>query len=140
MAVPDYYQVNLVIKALSPSSGLYYKHIMIVNDNSIVINKFVASLTDTAWVIIYDHHMFIVQATDSSTRLLSIELNLVIKALSPSSGMYYKHITIVYDNSSVIHKFEASLTDTAWVTIYYHHMFIVQATDGSTRLLSIEVT
>ncbi len=94
MAVSDYYQVNLVIKALSPSSGLYYKHIMIVYDNSSIVNKFVASLTDTAWVTIYDY-MFIVQATDGSTRLLSIEVNFVIKALSPSSGIYYKHITIV---------------------------------------------
>ncbi len=59
--------MNLVIKALSPSSGMYYKHIMIKYDNSSIVNKFEASLTDEAWVIIYDHHMFIVQAIDSST-------------------------------------------------------------------------
>jgi hypothetical protein len=35
----------------------------IVNDDSRVINKLEASLTDDARVIIYDHHMFIVQAT-----------------------------------------------------------------------------
>jgi hypothetical protein len=35
----------------------------IVNDNSRVINKLEASLTDDARVIIYDHHMFKVQAT-----------------------------------------------------------------------------
>ena len=35
----------------------------IVNDDSRVINKFEASLTDDARVIIYDRHMFIVQAT-----------------------------------------------------------------------------
>jgi hypothetical protein len=45
------------------TSGLYYKHITIVNYDSRVINKFGASLTDDARVIIYDHHMFIVQAT-----------------------------------------------------------------------------
>jgi hypothetical protein len=36
---------------------------MIVNDDSRVVNKFEASLTDNARVIIYDCHMFIVQAT-----------------------------------------------------------------------------
>jgi len=37
---------------------------MILNDNSRVVNKLEASLTDDARVIIYDCHMFIVQATD----------------------------------------------------------------------------
>ncbi len=41
--------------------GLYYKHITIVNDDSSIVNKFGASLTDAARVVIYDHHMFIVQ-------------------------------------------------------------------------------
>jgi hypothetical protein len=36
---------------------------MIVNDDSWVINKLEASLTDNARVVIYDRHMFIVQAT-----------------------------------------------------------------------------
>jgi hypothetical protein len=35
----------------------------IVNDDARVINKLAASLTDDAKVVIYDHHMFIVQAT-----------------------------------------------------------------------------
>ncbi len=35
----------------------------IVNDDSSVVNKFETSLTDDARVIIYDRHMFIVQAT-----------------------------------------------------------------------------
>jgi hypothetical protein len=37
---------------------------MIVNDDSRVINKLEASLIDDTRVIIYDHHMFIVQATN----------------------------------------------------------------------------
>jgi hypothetical protein len=37
---------------------------MTVNDNSRVVNKLEASLTEDAGVVIYDHHMFIVQATD----------------------------------------------------------------------------
>jgi len=38
----------------------------IVNDDSRVINKLEASLNDDARVVIYNHHMFIVQATDVS--------------------------------------------------------------------------
>jgi hypothetical protein len=45
------------------SSGLYYKHVTIVNDASSGVKKLKASLNDAARVIIYDHHMFIVQAT-----------------------------------------------------------------------------
>ncbi len=43
---------------------MYYKPVMIVNDDSRVINKLETSLTDDARVVIYDRHMFIVQATD----------------------------------------------------------------------------
>ena len=39
---------------------------MIVNDNSRVINKVEAWLTDDTRVVIYDRHMFIVQATGVS--------------------------------------------------------------------------
>jgi hypothetical protein len=45
------------------SRGLYYKPMMIVTDDSRVITKLETSLNDDARVIIYDHHMFIVQAT-----------------------------------------------------------------------------
>jgi hypothetical protein len=43
--------------------GLYHKHFTIVNDDSSIINKFGASCADAARVVIYDRHMFIVQAT-----------------------------------------------------------------------------
>jgi hypothetical protein len=36
----------------------------IVNDDSRVITKLETSVTDDTRVVIYDHHMFIVQATD----------------------------------------------------------------------------
>ncbi len=45
------------------TSGLHYKHVTIINDDSSIVSKFEASLTDDARVIIYDHHMFIEQAT-----------------------------------------------------------------------------
>ncbi len=41
--------------------GLYDKHISIINDDSSIVNKFEASVTDDARVIINDCHMFIVQ-------------------------------------------------------------------------------
>jgi len=41
----------------------------IVNDDSRVVNKLEVSLTDNARVVIYDCHMFIVQATGSSMGL-----------------------------------------------------------------------
>ncbi len=44
-------------------NALYYKPITIINDNSSVVNKLETSLIDDARVIIYDRHLFIVQAT-----------------------------------------------------------------------------
>ncbi len=55
--------------------GLYYKHITILNYYSSIINKFRASHTDGTRVIIYNHHMFIVQAT-SGTKCQQIYPNL----------------------------------------------------------------
>ncbi len=40
-------------------------------------------------------------------------------------GLYFKHITIVNDDSSVVNK---RLTDDTRVVIYYRNMFIIQAT------------
>ena len=37
----------------------------IVNDDSRVVNKLEASLTDDTRVVIYDRHMFIVQSTEA---------------------------------------------------------------------------
>jgi hypothetical protein len=45
------------------SCSLYYKRMTIVNDDSRVITKLETSLTDDTRVVIYDHHMFIVQTT-----------------------------------------------------------------------------
>ncbi len=39
--------------------GLYYKHIMIVNCDSGIVNKLGSSFTDDARIVIYDCHMFI---------------------------------------------------------------------------------
>ncbi len=53
------YTINL----LQSTCGLYYKPMTIVNDDARIINKLDASLTDDARVVIYDRHMFRVQAT-----------------------------------------------------------------------------
>ena len=45
----------------------------IINDDSRVVNKLEASLTDDARVIIYDRHMFIVQATGPDSDYLVLE-------------------------------------------------------------------
>jgi hypothetical protein len=56
--------LRLRVQVLPPdTSGLYYKPMMMVNDDASVVNKLEASLTDNARVIVYDRHMFIVQAT-----------------------------------------------------------------------------
>jgi hypothetical protein len=44
-----------------------------------------------------------------------------------SCGMFYKHMMIVIDHSSIFYKLGASLTDNARVIFYDYHMFIVQA-------------
>ena len=43
---------------------------MSINDDSCVVNKLETSLTDDAGVVIYDRHMFIVQATDMGAKKL----------------------------------------------------------------------
>jgi hypothetical protein len=45
------------------NNSLYNKPIMIINDSSSIVNKLETSLTDDTRVVIYDRHMFMVQAT-----------------------------------------------------------------------------
>ena len=59
-------------------SGLYNKPITIVNDNSKVVNKLETSLTDDASVVIYDCHMFIVQATGGNLPTVAPNSSIVI--------------------------------------------------------------
>ncbi len=47
---------------------------MIVNDDSRDVNKLETSLSDDARVVIYDHHMFIVETT-ACTLVLSHSVN-----------------------------------------------------------------
>jgi hypothetical protein len=60
--------------------GLYYKRVTIVNYASNGVNKFKASLNDDTRVVIYDHHMFIVQATG---RTLKLKTTPILSGLEP---------------------------------------------------------
>ncbi len=42
---------------------LYYKHVMIVNDDSSILSKWSFKLNDDPRAVIYDCHKFIIQAT-----------------------------------------------------------------------------
>ncbi len=53
----------LMLSVLAPVA---YKPIMIIDDDSSVINKLETSVIDNASVIIYDRHMLIVQATSKT--------------------------------------------------------------------------
>ena len=52
-----------LIDSDTDTCGLYYKHMAIVNYTSSVVNKLEALLADDARIFIYDHHVFIAQAT-----------------------------------------------------------------------------
>jgi hypothetical protein len=53
-------KITAVKNYSSWSCDLYYKDIMIISDDYSIVNKFEASPTDAARVVIYDRHMFIV--------------------------------------------------------------------------------
>ena len=61
---------------------------MIVNYDSSIFNKFGASLTDDARVIIYDCHMFIAQATGWKG-LASANTSLFVLLVSEEEKMFY---------------------------------------------------
>ncbi len=45
-----------------------------------------------------------------------------------SCGVYYKHVTIINDNSRIVSKWSSKFIDDARGVIYNSHMLIVQAT------------
>jgi len=58
----------------------------IINDDARIVNKFDASLTDDARVVIYDHHMFIVQATGFTWHFVNIWVTYVLSSWPRSQG------------------------------------------------------
>jgi len=51
-------------------------------------------------------------------------------------GLYYKHVTIVNDNSSIISKWSCKLIDDPRVSIYDRNRFIIQATGWFTNMMT----
>ncbi len=51
--------------------SLYYKPIMIINDNSIIVNKLEISLIDDVRVVIFDRHMYTEQETGVSNSVIN---------------------------------------------------------------------
>ncbi len=59
-----YYKPMMIVDDdFTMSRNMYYKPMMIVDDDFRVVNNLEASLTDDAKVVVYNRHMFIVQAT-----------------------------------------------------------------------------
>jgi hypothetical protein len=72
---------------------------MIINDDSRFINKLEASLTDYARVVIYDCHMFIVQATGNGQIARILHLTNSYKSRLGLSNAQIKKICLqVYKN------------------------------------------
>ncbi len=66
--------------------------------------------------------------TNSTTHKLKIANTWFFKSTDPS-GLYYKHITIINDDSSVVNKWRVSRSDDTTVIIYNRKMFIIQTPD-----------
>ncbi len=64
----------------------------IVNEDSRVITKLETSLSDNARVVIYDRHMFIVQATDDLDKNHPIIWKIAKKVAGPNTAEIKKHV------------------------------------------------
>jgi hypothetical protein len=73
-------------------------------------------------------------AADFAMELFTKNTNIV------SGGLYYKHVTIVNDDSGVVNKLETSLTDDTRVVIYDCCMFKEQATGVFVIIINLQHT
>ncbi len=67
---------------------------MIVNDDSRVVNKLEASLTDDDRVFIYDRHRFIIQATGVITKSGVIMNGIMKRVMAPLKKVHLHQIKI----------------------------------------------
>ncbi len=44
-------------------ASLYYKHMMVVNDDTSAVSKWSSKFIDNTRVVSYDHNVFVIQAT-----------------------------------------------------------------------------
>ncbi len=70
-----------------------------------------------------------------SVKLKSLNSFLPTRAIH--RGLYYKHVTIVNDDSSVVNKQSFKLIDDARVVIYDRNRFIIWVTSYITSLLIV---
>ncbi len=69
----------------------------IINDNSRVVTELETSLTDNARVVIYDRHIFIVQATgDSNSWALKEYCNCLLLLKVQIEKIKHSNITTIY--------------------------------------------
>ncbi len=87
------------------------------------------SVTKVTAIIVMNLHT---TKAAGKNKFCSKKLSLNITQLT--CGLYYKHMTIINDDSSNIIKWSSKLIDAARGIIYDRHMFIVKATDA---LLSV---
>jgi hypothetical protein len=73
------------------TSGLYYKSMTIINDDSGVINELEGSLTVDSRVVIYDRHMFIVQATGRSENVDQMPRHIALGILNHFNSCAREH-------------------------------------------------
>ncbi len=102
-------------------SGLYYKHVMIVfyeHNRTVLIRHQCKKIT-----VLSCHRCIINNGVE---KMNNIKIKIIILT---TGGLYYKHITIVNDDSSIINKWLESFTDDTRVIVQNHNMFIILATD-----------
>ncbi len=116
---------------------------MIVNDDSSIVSWLSFKLIDDPRVVIYDCHRFIILALGAKMHFCRKNWNLTKSTLwlsdkksifhltnlswTFSCGLYYKHLMIVNDDSSIISWWSFKLIDDPRVVIYDRHRFIILA-------------
>jgi hypothetical protein len=77
---------------IDDTSTYYYKHITILNDDSSIISKWLESLNDDARVVIYNHKMFIIQATAKAKAMIHQKYRLHLQS---------SHTIFIYDRHNI---------------------------------------
>ncbi len=79
-------------------SGLCYKHVTILNDNSSIVNRWSFKVIDDARVLIYNRHMFIIQA------LVYMKIYPLFCDLTLSTHPLYKYNSFVPNATNLVPK------------------------------------
>ncbi len=127
------------------TSGLYYKHMTIVNYASSIVNKLEAFLTDDARVIIYDRHVFIVQATAISNKKLvlcfKVKKMFFCLWLIAEAGVFllanFQRASLIFacqmDKRYLFYLKVAKIVIRFKVTKLFYLLFVLFVTDGGAK-------